>query len=525
MSDSLQLKLGADTSEFRGQLASASKDGASAIDQLGANLEHRLSGRHLATSIATAVGLNIEKIAEGVASVVFGITDEAKKALVEMGEITDRIVATTADQIKARQGLSQRETADERKLQSLTREQNSLIQERGKYLAANYLIQQLSTNAIARTATGPLVAHNSAKVDELTKQLAANALAQQQAGGSGDEAKRKTQEQATALSDRQFQTSLKALTVQQQIDALEERSMDLARQKATFKGAGVDMDNLSKRLQETELQLTEKQIDLHKQGDEEALKMGEDALNYEKANKEELLLQAKALHDGLNEEESKRLETLQIQSKQLQIQGDIDTLLLVPVTKLSQQEKEMLDTLTKQNAQLEKKKAIINTPSPKPATPTKEGDIGDFRGDNGAAKIAGGIEEFFNAHDQALHEQQVLASAGKQTQDAMNNLDQQISRIRSSGDTAGQYALPALQRKLDALRGRSQNLRDYAFNPNYADAAGQGIFAEQVSTIGDPLGLQKISTDRLGDIQSTLGNIDKRLQMAGFETSGLRRGF
>jgi len=65
----------------------AQKHGAGAGDKLTAALEHRIFGaRHLSTALATALGLNLEKISEHIAGAIAGGTAEGWKRAIEISD-------------------------------------------------------------------------------------------------------------------------------------------------------------------------------------------------------------------------------------------------------------------------------------------------------------------------------------------------------------------------------------------------------------------------------------------------------
>ncbi len=135
--------------------------------------------------------------------------------------------------------------------------------------------------------------------------------------------------------------------------------------------------------------------------------------------------------------------------------------------------------------------------------------------DSGAMKLIGGMRRYFNPLDQMRYESELTDSAKRQNQEEIDTLKKQIAQFKASGDTAGSYEIPALQERIKALEKRSAHIRDYVFNPNYSDAAGQGIFSSQVATIGDPLKLQHKQTDVLTKVASGVQDLNDRLRVAG----------
>ena len=141
-------------------------------------------------------------------------------------------------------------------------------------------------------------------------------------------------------------------------------------------------------------------------------------------------------------------------------------------------------------------------------------------GDLGVAKSIGGIKVSSDPGRQYDYDQALIAAATRDNQREIETLQKTIDRYQQGGAGIGKFELPALMARLKALQSRRDNIRDYVFDPNYSDAAGQGIFASQVSTIGDPLGLQKKQTDVLQNVSSGVAELNTRLRMAGFGTGG-----
>jgi hypothetical protein len=137
----------------------------------------------------------------------------------------------------------------------------------------------------------------------------------------------------------------------------------------------------------------------------------------------------------------------------------------------------------------------------------------------GAMQQLGGLAHYTNPEDQRRYENMMIASARKDTQDQIDSLKKTVDQYKGSGDTAGIYEVPTLLAQIKALEDRQKHLRDYVFNPNYSDKAGAGIFASQVATIGDPLKLQKTQTDVTQNIAKGIAELNQRLHAAGLETT------
>ncbi len=123
MADSLQVKLGADTSEFRGQLAQAANASKGAFDKVGESaarsgstidkifggLEHKIAGtRHLAGALATAFGLNIEHIAENVSRFILGFSEQYQESLKQTAELSEKVADANIANMRGVLGAEQK---------------------------------------------------------------------------------------------------------------------------------------------------------------------------------------------------------------------------------------------------------------------------------------------------------------------------------------------------------------------------------------------------------------------------------
>lgn len=87
MSIGIDFELRAKTASFNSALNAVNRD----LGSIGTRLEHQFTGRHLGTALATAFGLNIEKIGEHFARMFTGVTEEEEKAYKELEGLTTRV--------------------------------------------------------------------------------------------------------------------------------------------------------------------------------------------------------------------------------------------------------------------------------------------------------------------------------------------------------------------------------------------------------------------------------------------------
>lgn len=88
MSSTITTKLSADNSDYKSVLADTERHTGKIIGQIG---HHFTSARFLAHTIATAIGLNFEEIAKGLARMVTGVTEEEEASLKELVTLSDQL--------------------------------------------------------------------------------------------------------------------------------------------------------------------------------------------------------------------------------------------------------------------------------------------------------------------------------------------------------------------------------------------------------------------------------------------------
>lgn len=111
------VKLTADSSEFRSTLEKAAADGGTFATKLADKVGDKLYGmRDISTAVATALGLNIQNIADNVARYFAGLTKEQEAAFKSVEDMTEKSAAI--NKANARERLS-----DGQKLQQLLNEE------------------------------------------------------------------------------------------------------------------------------------------------------------------------------------------------------------------------------------------------------------------------------------------------------------------------------------------------------------------------------------------------------------------
>ena len=142
----IKARLGVDTSSVAGDLAGATNtfnawgkkiatQGETHGSEFGGKftdaLEHRLLGtRHLATAVATALGLNVEKIAESIAGAIVGGTAEGWK---QAGDLADQNAKLLDERIAGSLNSDQLIAHYERAVEEAVQKQKDIETKGGKY--------------------------------------------------------------------------------------------------------------------------------------------------------------------------------------------------------------------------------------------------------------------------------------------------------------------------------------------------------------------------------------------------------
>ncbi len=239
-----------------GPLRQAGIEAEGLAGDIGDKIEHRLFGaRHLAGALATALGLNLDKIGEQVARIFTDMSKETEEAMKKAGEISDETAAITAKMLADRRN-------DEQKMEALVKDKNDLlIQQQAVYdgIAAR---QKRMDDAEAEAAkafkaenrgeemqkTQRIAVANAeerARLDEIHNNMQANQAAL-------DAADLKIKEQIGVQEQRQFESALRLLPAKEKILALAQREYDLQLAVDNFQGEGVEKQILVNNLKATQ---------------------------------------------------------------------------------------------------------------------------------------------------------------------------------------------------------------------------------------------------------------------------------
>lgn len=432
----LTVKLGADTSEFRGQVQAAANSvanslgtgaGTSAGGKFIAAFENRLlNARQLSTALATALGLNIQSIAEKAARLITGVSKEEEESLKRMAILSE-------------------------KLSEVTKKNNQ-----------------------DRLAEEDLLRVKRLELGQLQAKLAANEA-------------QTNEERANA-----YQTQIE----------IQEKELEVRKLANSLRDKGFEEDlKWFHRVEDIKKAAAKEDADkMRKMGEEDAAWYKKKVAQEQELK--ELKLQAMKPEERVIELQKERLDLERKIAKEKR--DGVDTLADdIKLAKLDAQIRaDALDI--EQNITKEKKEQAK-------AAMTASGDLG-------VAKLIGGFATYNDPIMQRNYEQSLIEQAKRDIQGEIDTLQGQIDAYTKSGSAMGRYEIPALRERVQALRGRSNKVSEYVFNPNYQDKAGAGIFSQQVSTIGDPLKLQAEQTDTLKTVADGVGQLNERLRVAGFTT-------
>lgn len=281
----IQATIGADV----GPLQQAGTQAAATAGNIAQQMEKQFAMQKVGTALATALGLNLQNMAEQVARFFTGVSEAEEKALKELEklstEVADRQVAAMRERL-----------SDEQKLQ-LVMQERAALEER--------------------------IADNTGRTSEQQVQLQRDKLALLD-----------KEKESTQLIDKIARESEAARK-----QAAQERE-DLERK---IRAAAEEWDRKQAQLDAERRKVTQERYDRE-------IKLAEDRVAYVEQNLELLKLEAKAA-SGLTQSERERLELLRLIGKQEAINYEIKSLL--SLEKRTPEEERNLQFLLKQVAQLE----------------------------------------------------------------------------------------------------------------------------------------------------------------------------
>lgn len=253
-------KLGIDTSSVAGDLEkgkqvfrrfgqdveqAGAEHGANTGQKLGEALEHRLLGsRHISGALATALGLNIEKLAEGVTAALVGGTKEAWAKMGELADENAKLIEQRIERAMTPKGLEDKHKADlQRAIAEFNAEKARQDEEEQKRAEA------LKKNAAVGLAdAGQQDPHEAEKKIALAEKE--KAIHEAELKVQGDQLKNKAADQK--ISESVLHTDLTGLTSQEKVAALEEEKLALIKQQQSGKLTVAEIDERAGAIREIE---------------------------------------------------------------------------------------------------------------------------------------------------------------------------------------------------------------------------------------------------------------------------------
>lgn len=494
MADSLIVKLGADTSEFRGQIAAASAAGKAALSDLN-SAENRLAEVQGRAATMRASGYNkdiylqkeiIHLKAEISAMETGSLAQIEKKIILEtkLLQLEQSIAAAKSQQ----SGSYYTSTA--KGLEAMAGNSDKATGSFGKLALAGRAVRGALSSVLGISASlfAPQIAEQIARwITGFSK---------------GSE---KELEKTVDLTEKALEETLKRVEAGKQ--AMEKRDEERTRINA----------EQAKLVWEARMQYFEEEKKAIKEAAEEQAKKTKDAFEEDMKWYKERVRLEKTLKE-------QKLASMTDEKRIVALNADIVEL-KKSQSKYSKEDNEYKAAqieINEKNKSIEEARLNIAKEATKEIKSQNEEAKKSMTaaGDLGVARSIGGIRISSDPGRQYDYDQALIAAATRDNQREIETLQKIIDRYQQGGAGIGKFELPALMARLKALQSRRDNIRDYVFDPNYSDAAGQGIFASQVSTIGDPLGLQKKQTDVLQNVSSGVAELNTRLRMAGFGTGG-----
>ncbi len=396
----ISAKLSADTSEFSSGMAKAADDGGKYAGKLAEKVADKVFGlRDVAHVVATALGLNLENIAEHIAGFFTGMSKEIVEAMNKAQEASDRAASMAIDNMRAALSEEKKYTLA---LQDRDRIQNQLMAATEKMGQALALEAKYSDNQIVAAKFRKEYNEAFIKQQELSLQL------QEKQGEvvkleikARDELNKRNEESWKAgvdVTEKNLKLQLDELHGAEKINALKLNIADLEafisqskldqKQLDVFTGVLQERKNAlvaeeaaqRKQIAEIDKKNTDaliegqrKEADAKRDAlpvDEQIAKLKKEIAGWEQAAtyqaKEHLdatdsLRRAEELRGKLREVQSKNLKEDAISQEEfLKRQADIQEILSKGVGNLTDGDKERLVTLAGQNSILQEQIKIVD---------------------------------------------------------------------------------------------------------------------------------------------------------------------
>lgn len=318
MSGEIGIKLTGDNSEFRGMLESSDREASKFSAQIADKVADKFMGmRDISTAVATALGLNLQNIAENVARVFTGMTKQEEEAFKKLEQLTEQASEAA---IKNMRAMASEET-----------KYNLLLQERDK------LQKVIEAGAGPSGVAQVKLAENRIKLEKVLEEIRATELKQQEIAKKKDEERAKAYEQFAKTradqAEKDFQTQLSTLETGEKIEALKQRIAiaEALIAKGAFEGQQLDQQRLV--VAGMRNQLTKEEAELIKdnaKAEEKRIKDHIEAMDSEDKKRESMAANAKELatillKDGkdLTDQDRVRLEVLKGQKTEAQQQQEV----------------------------------------------------------------------------------------------------------------------------------------------------------------------------------------------------------
>ena len=474
------IRLGADNSQFRSVAAETEAAGGKLFD----SLSHKFTNfKALGHALATGLGLNIEKIAENVARFVTGVTKAEEEQLKSLSEASEKLADSVIKNIRARSTEEQKYTQALQKNAELQIKADDLAGKGQEKSQAFYEIRRAQEEYIAT-----IQEHERKAKEEDAKKA--------------DAYLKKTIESAEAI----HQKEIESLEVNKRVAILKLEIKDLQVALASGVLSEQNATALTVNLEARKKELAEAQIAIKKA-----------STISEKETHEFLVLQSKLIAGLLTPADRARYDILVLQTKELKIQAEIDTLLAIPAKERTIEEQARLRTLYTQDEVIQKqiatKQALIATIK---AQAEAEGKV--------TAEITKQVEltkiQISNKSDGRTDAQ--LTDA--QIQEKISNLKKQVFDTQSS-QGGNQWLQDIL---INTLQGQA--------NAAQSELSERLRFRNVVNSVGEERALASVSAfdqDRYKgyisdpDSQTKLVNgiqdLNQRLENAGFRAATVTR--
>lgn len=450
LTDEIAIKLGIQTGDLKAALADANasiktfgQKGANDANSFFTQVSKKMTDmKALGTAVGTALGLNLQSIAENLARFVTGISKQEEEAFQKLDQVSTQVADAAIKNMRAN-------LTEEQKYQLALTERDRLLKQ------------------IAETTgtTGEAQLKAAEKNLELQQQLSIIGDYERKQNEAHEKQENDFLKDRIAQNEDIYEKEVDSMALNERIASLKGTIAATERMLADATIDAVAKEGFSNNLIAQRKLLLDAELDLRKK-----TTLSEDESH------EYLLLQAKQIAGIITPAERERFQLLQLQTKELKVQAQIEEILAIPPEERTQAEKDRLKALILQDSELQKQ--IADTQ----ALITGSDQLADA-----AAKVTDQLTQQVKLKERLVYLGQSDASANQQLTDAqlqekIANLNQEIFNLQAQSTPGNQYTTDLL---LSRTRGLLYQAQD--------EANTRTFFRADVAAVGEKAALGSVS--------------------------------